>query len=207
MMNIIRLAFCLLILLAVSSCATMNKSECLEADWQVIGLEDGAAGRGLAYIGTHRKACAEHGVTPNLEQYNIGREAGLKQFCTYKNGYRQGSRGSSSSDVCQGALQGPYSDGFNRGRVIYDMGKEIDQMVKHLESKKAELAGINIEIQRVESHLISKAGSRADRKHHLDEYNHLQADREALEHYLHDLELDIARKQDERNALNAEYSR
>lgn len=206
-MKIIRLAVCILILLGFSSCATMNKSECLEADWQVIGLEDGAAGRGLAYIGTHRKACAEHGVTPNLEQYNIGREAGLKQYCTYKNGYRLGSRGFSNSDVCQGELKGPHSTGFNRGREIYDMGKEIGHMVKHLESKKAELAGINIEIQRVESHLISKAGSRADRIHHLDEYNHFKADQEALEHYLHDLELDIARKQDERNALNAEYSR
>jgi len=206
-MKIIRLAVCILILLGFSSCATMNKSECLEADWQVIGLEDGAGGRELSYISHHRKACAEHGVTPNLEQYNIGREAGLKQYCTYKNGYRLGSRGFSNSDVCQGELKGPHSTGFNRGREIYDMGKEIGHMVKHLESKEAELAGINIEIQRVESHLISKAGSRADRIHHLDEYNHFKADQEALEHYLHDLELDIARKQDERNALNAEYSR
>ena len=207
MMKIIRLAVCILILLGFSSCATMNKSECLNADWQVIGLEDGAEGRELSYISHRRKACAEHGVMPDLEQYNIGREAGLNQYCTYKNGYRLGSRGFSNSDVCQGELKGPHSTGFNRGREIYDMGKEIGHMVKHLESKKAELAGINIEIQRVESHLISKAGSRADRIHHLDEYNHFKADQEALEHYLHDLELDIARKQDERNALNAEYSR
>ncbi len=206
-MKIIRLAFCILILLVVSSCATMNKSECLQADWQVIGLEDGAQGRALSYIGTRRKACAEHGVAPNLEQYKIGREAGLKQYCTYKNGYRHGRSGYSYSEVCQRELRGPYSGGFDRGRVIYDMDKEIGHMVKHLESKKAELAGINIEIQRVESHLISKAGSRADRKHHLDEYNHFKADQEALEIYLHDFELGLARKQDERNTLNAEYSR
>lgn len=205
-MKIIRSAFCILILLGVSSCATLNKSECLKADWQVIGLEDGAQGRELSYISQHRKACAEHDVAPNLEQYSIGREAGLKQFCTYSNGYRHGSNGNSNSNVCQGALQGPYSSGFDRGRHVYDIGKEVDQMVSHLKSKEAELAGIDEKIRLVESHLVSKAGSRDDRIHHLDEYNHLQDERKALEHYLNDLELDIARKQNERNALIAEYS-
>ncbi len=207
MINIIRFAFCILILFVFSSCATMNKSECLKADWQVIGLEDGAEGRELSYIGNRRKACAEHDVTPNLEQYTIGRAVGLKQFCTYKNGYRQGSNGFTNSNVCQGALQGPYAYGFSKGRVIYDIGKEIDSMVRQLRSKESELAALDEQIRLVESHLISKEDSRAERILHLNEYNQLQADRDALEHYLRDLEISIARKQDERNALIAEYNR
>lgn len=207
MKNITRLAFYLLVLLGVSSCATMDKSECLQADWQMIGMEDGAAGRQLSYIGTRRKDCAEHGVTPNLDQYNAGRAEGLKQFCTYKNGYRHGSNGNSNSDVCQGALQGPYADGFNKGSEIYGMGKEINQMASHLRSKEAELAGLDEDIRLAESKLISRAGSKAARISQLDHYNHLKADRDALVNYLHNLNADIASKQQKRDALNAQYSR
>jgi len=207
MTNIIRITVSILILLGVSSCASMNKSECLQADWQVLGLEDGAQGRDISYIGTRRKACAEHGVSPNLEQYSTGREAGLKQYCTYNNGYRAGRSGYSFSEVCQGELRGPYAGGFDRGVEIYDMDNEIGQMVKHREAKEAELAGVNEKIRVVESHLISKGDSRADRIRHLDEYDHFKADQKALEAYLYELESNLARKQDERNALNAQYSR
>ena len=142
-----------------------------------------------------------------MEQYNIGRDAGLKQFCTYKTGYRQGSRGYSNTNFCQGALQGLYTDGFTNGRVVYDIGKEINSMDQHLKSKEAELAELNEQIQLVESHLISKEDSRAERKLHLNEYNQLQGDKEALNHEIYDIELAIARKQDERSALISEYSR
>lgn len=207
MMSIFRFAFCILILFVFSGCATMNKSECLEADWQVLGLEDGAEGHKLSYIGERRKACAEYGVAPNLEQYQIGREAGLKQFCTYGNGYSQASRGFADTGVCQGALQASYSEGFNNGRVIYDMGKEIDSGARHIRSKHSELAALDEDIRRIESRLISHAGSRSSRKNLLDDYTHLQADREALANYIHDQEIGLIRKEEERDALISQYNR
>ena len=51
------------------SCATLNKDECLTADWYQIGYEDGAKGYPLSRIGKHRKACAKHGVTPDMPPY------------------------------------------------------------------------------------------------------------------------------------------
>ena len=202
-----RLALFLLILVGASSCATMDKSECLQADWRMIGMEDGSAGRQLSYIGTRRKDCAEHGVTPNLEQYNVGRDEGLKQFCTYKNGYRHGSKGNSNPDVCQGALQGPYADGFNKGSEVYGMGREIDQMVSQLRSKESELAALDEDIRLAETKLISRAGSKAARISQLDHYNHLKSDRDALVGYLSSLDRDIAMKRQQRDSLNAQYSR
>ena len=202
-----RLALFLLILVGASSCATMDKSECLQADWRMIGMEDGSAGRQLSYIGTRRKDCAEHGVTPNLEQYNIGRNEGLKQFCTYQNGYRHGSNGNSNTDVCQGGLQGAYVDGYNKGSEVYGMTKEINQMTSQLRSKESELAGLDEDIRVAESKLISRAGSQAARISQLDHYNHLKADRDSLANYLYNLDQDIAKKRQQRDALDAQYSR
>ncbi len=68
-MNLPRLLFNAFIMLLVTGCATMDKSECEQADWRIIGLEDGAEGRPVSYIGRHRKACAEYGIKPNLALY------------------------------------------------------------------------------------------------------------------------------------------
>ena len=40
------------------SCATMNQSECVNENWKIVGMEDGAKGRALSYLSNHRKACA-----------------------------------------------------------------------------------------------------------------------------------------------------
>lgn len=200
-MNFIRLALYTLILLGVSSCATMNKSECQKAEWQVIGLEDGARGRAVSYIGNHREACAEHGVKPDLAQYNLGRDAGLRQYCTHRKGFSQGRSGYSYNNVCQAELEDSYLVGYNMGRELYDMNAEIHHLHRDIESRKVELAELHKEIEWVESKLISKGGSRHKRKALLDQYNQLQADQAILETDLHDLELIAARKQQDYNAL------
>lgn len=205
-MNTIRPVLYTLILLGISSCATMNKSECLQADWRVVGLEDGARGHDLSYIGRHRESCAEHGVNPNLEQYNIGREEGLTQYCTYKKGHRHGRSGFSYSDACQADQHALYQDGYSKGRELYDREKEIDHLLKDLHVKRAQLAELQGQIQHVEYKLTLKAKSLRHRKKQVHRYNHLQADYEALDHDIHDLELFVARKQDEYQALKSQYS-
>ncbi|MEE9499125.1 MAG: DUF2799 domain-containing protein [Nitrospinaceae bacterium] len=205
-MNIIRPALCILILLGVSSCATMNKSECQKADWQVIGLEDGAKGRPVSYIGNHREACAEHGVKPDLAQYNIGRETGLKQYCTYRKGFSRGRSGYSYNDVCQAELQGIFLAGYNRGRELYGLDAEIHHLVSDIKSKKIHLAEVDKEIQWVESKLISKKGSRIKRANLLDRFKQLQTEQAILENDIQDLELEAARKQDAYDALISKQS-
>jgi hypothetical protein len=209
-MNLIRLALCILIMFGVSNCATMNKSECRQADWQIIGLEDGSKGRAISYIGNRREACAEHGVKPDLAQYNIGREAGLRQYCTHRNGFSRGRSGYSYNDACQGEQRGAYREGYDRGRELYgllaSLKKEIDYMHKDLHEKKEQLVDLEKRIQRVESKLVLKEGSIEQRRKQLHRYNHLQADYGALDHDIHDLELYLTGKQDEYKSLKSQQS-
>lgn len=209
-MNMIRPALCILILFSVSNCATMNKSECREADWQIIGLEDGSKGRAISYIGNRREACAAHGVKPDLEQYNIGREAGLRQYCTHRNGFLRGRSGYSYNGVCQGEQYGAYQEGYNRGHelhgLLYGLEKEIDHRHKDLHVKRAQLVELEGQIQKLEYKLTLKAKSLRQRRKQLDWYNHLRTDHEALDHEIHDLELYIARKQDEYKSLKSQQS-
>ncbi len=92
--------------LTLAACANgMNSAECVTADWRAIGYEDGAQGRGTGSFGARRKACAEHGVTPDFQAYMAGRYKGLAQFCRPQNGYRLGTKGYRYTGVCPVELE------------------------------------------------------------------------------------------------------
>ena len=67
-------------LLGLSGCATMSADECVMSDWHTIGFEDGARGYTADQLGNRRKSCAKHGVAPDFEAYQAGREEGLRQY-------------------------------------------------------------------------------------------------------------------------------
>lgn len=103
--------------LLISSCASMSKDECLNADWRLIGFEDGAGGTDQARIGQHRKACANHGVTPDLVAYDRGYKEGIYNFCSYSRGYDTARAGDSVAQVCP--MDADYHVGFGEGVGVY----------------------------------------------------------------------------------------
>ena len=204
-MNNYRLAICLMAAVLVSGCATLNKSECREADWQTIGLEDGANGHPLTYISRHRKACAEYGVTPDLDQYELGHNAGLKRFCTPANGFKQGRAGRSYNDVCPANLKGQFLTGYDTGRELHELKSEIDRMLREAQTSNSEKTALEQNLQNVENMLVSGVMSASDRKALLDEFKQIQKRHATLEVYIRDLELAAARMQGEYDLLNSSH--
>ena len=45
----------------LAGCATMSPEECLQANWEEVGYNDGAAGYPVSRSAEHREACAETG--------------------------------------------------------------------------------------------------------------------------------------------------
>ena len=112
--------FSLLAVLALlPGCATLDKDECLVADWRLIGYQDGVAGKSSAALGTYRKDCAKHAVVPDLDSYQAGRAEGLLEYCKADNGYRLGSSGRGFSAVCPSHLESEFRAAYDRGREIY----------------------------------------------------------------------------------------
>lgn len=197
----------LLVLLSLlaGGCASMDKSQCRAADWQMIGIEDGAKGRALSYIGNHRKACAEFGIQPDLNQYEYGHQAGLAQFCTSDNGFKQGRAGHNYNAVCPAELRGGFAAGFEAGRELYQLTAQISQMLQQVKSEKAELAALQQNMDNVEKVLVSAAISVADRQSLLNQIKQMQTRRTTLENDIRDLELAAARKQGEYDVLDASH--
>ncbi len=146
------------LLALLAGCASLDKNECRTADWYAIGLEDGARGRTVERLGDHRRACAEHGVTPNTERYLAGRNEGLKSFCTYERGYSQGRAGQAYAGACPKEMSGGFLAGYQRGRELHELNRRLEEARKEIARSKAALtAGIPgpraraVELERLEA--------------------------------------------------------
>lgn len=110
-------------LILLGGCAGLSKNECLTADWQIIGFEDGAAGRSASRIGEHRRDCAKHDVTPDKVAYDLGYEQGIRNYCSFGRGTNAGAAGESRLQVCP--ADSDYHPGYEKGLesfCTYDSG-------------------------------------------------------------------------------------
>ena len=127
------------IILLLSNCANMNESDCLNADWQLIGFEDGSFGKHESHVSQHRKECAEHGVTPDLMDYRNGHFDGSKRFCTANNGFSRGRQGKDYSRSCPEQFEAEFLKGFSDGQTLYGLKKILNQRAADLEGAYKEI--------------------------------------------------------------------
>lgn len=123
-----RIAFSALLL--ISGCASLDRDECVNADWYAIGLEDGARGRAVERLGDHRRACAKHNVAPNSERYLAGRSEGLKSFCTYERGFSEGRAGRAYAGACPRPES--FLAGYQRGRELHELNRRLAEVEKEI---------------------------------------------------------------------------
>jgi hypothetical protein len=201
-----RLVLGILLALLASGCATMDKSECRQADWQMIGIEDGAKGHPVSYIGNHRKACAEYGVQPDLAQYRNGHQTGLTQFCTASNGFNQGRAGRKYNEVCPAGLREQFVRGYNTGRELNLLNSEIHHMRHDVQLKETEMKELGERMQNIETVLVSGAISAKDRKTLLEQFKEMQPRMTTLKSDIRDLNLAVVRRQHEYDILDSSHS-
>ena len=153
-MNIKRRSIALLTgvgMLAMAGCSsTMNKDECRAVDWRTVGYEDGVAGHSGERIGQHRKACAEHGVTPDLDAYRAGRAEGLREYCQPHNGYRAGVNGAPYYDTCPAELAPAFLAAYESGRELYVRERRVADADEAIAYRRREVA-------RLESRVADRA--------------------------------------------------
>jgi uncharacterized small protein (DUF1192 family) len=125
--------------LFASGCASMSRNECLTVDWRTVGYEDGVAGYSGDRIAQHRKACAKHEVSPDLDLYRSGREAGLREYCEPANGFRVGAGGHGYTGQCPADLDQEFVTAYESGRQLHRLQTQVEGATRQLESKRREL--------------------------------------------------------------------
>ena len=184
-------------ILLISGCATMGKDECLTSDWRSIGYEDGTRGYPPERIGDHRKACAKHSVSPDLQAYQEGRTEGLQAFCRPHKGFQVGSRGGNYAGVCPAELEPDFVEAYRAGRVLYGMESSVRSAAGQISAKERRLDQIPKEILKTEALLIQNGLSIEQRVLLLAEIKELAEEAGRLEQEVKSLIADKARREDQ----------
>jgi hypothetical protein len=192
----------LAVLVLLQGCATLNKDECMLADWRLIGYQDGVAGKSATVVGEYREDCAKHAVVPDLDAYRAGREEGLHQYCKADNGYRLGNAGRGFPAVCPMALEDDFRDAYNAGRKLYLARSAVNKTHSSINNRKQTLS--NLEKNRAQklAALIADGLKADQRVMILYDINELQQEMNSVEDEIVDLELDLEDQQARLNHLS-----
>jgi uncharacterized small protein (DUF1192 family) len=195
-----------LVIAALSGCASMSSEECVNSDWVAVGYEDGSRGYTTDKFGTRRKACAKHGVTADFQAYQQGRSEGLVEFCQPSRGYNLGVNGGAYHGVCDVAMEEEFLDAYRVGYELHSLRSNVSSANSKIYYKEAELERIKEEIRAKEAELISDGVSTenrillladlkdlSERTGELEsEIERLVADRARYEYELQDYEATVA---------------
>jgi len=152
-------------IVVLAGCATLGQDECLNADWRTIGYEDGAHGYPASRIGSHRKGCARHGVTPDFNRYEQGRLEGLPEYCMPQKGYNLGTSGGQYNYVCPQVLEAAFLKGYYHGKNVHGAQMEIKRKEENLQEIHEELSSVENDLHAYEEELVrDDIGSQSHKK-------------------------------------------
>ena len=144
--SLLRISAAAALLCMLSGCASLSKSECLNANWEDIGVRDGANGQPEEYLIQHSTACAKVNVAPDRGAWLHGREKGLQRYCVPHRMYSIGEYGGSfDSGICRRFDQERLLDAYEKGRetrrrvdILATIDSEIRDIRTTLEKKDIE---------------------------------------------------------------------
>jgi hypothetical protein len=184
----VRLAVAVAALVTIQGCATMDQEECLASDWHAIGFEDGARGYPVDRIGQHRKACADHGIAPDLAAYRQGRDEGLRHYCTAQNGFNLGAKGSNYAGGCPEDLAADFAMAYGEGRRLHDLSHRVRGVDHRIAATERQVADLEKQIDVNEQTIIASDTNNFERARLLLEIKELVDQREDLEDQLEHLQ-------------------
>lgn len=179
--------FCVVVLGLTQGCATMTEAECVMADWQIVGDNDGAAGEPSTRLADHQKACAKHGITPNRAEYEKGRQRGLQFYCTRDNGYIVGRRGTVYHGVCTGTLRHQFESGYLIGQDIYVAETEVERIRSETDHLKSRIRRLERDKDALNDRIASDDTSSEERKSALNEIKYKDREIYNLRNQLEDV--------------------
>ena len=132
-LSILNTAILSLATIGFAGCASISEGECVSGNWSDIGYQDGVKGKARGKLADYTKTCAKYGAQPNREAYLTAFESGLIKYCTYEQGLELGENGSDYNQVCSGDLASGFSQGYDEGRVVYEIYSEHKRLISEYE--------------------------------------------------------------------------
>lgn len=105
---------------------TLKPSQCLSANWQTIGYQDGLLGVLSDHFSKHQQACQP--IATALNDWQKGYEQGLQKYCTPLRAYQLGREGFAFNNVCPQHLLLDLLKSHDEGYTHYQRERMLQQM-------------------------------------------------------------------------------
>jgi len=120
-----------LAIFGLAGCASISEGDCIAGSWSDIGYKDGVNGKARGKLADYAKTCAKYGVTPDRTAYLTAFDQGLVKYCTYEQGFELGENGRSFNQVCANDPQSGFAQGYDEGRVVYEIYAEHKRLIEN----------------------------------------------------------------------------
>ena len=94
--------------------ASQAENFCTDSNWSEVGHKVAASGKSVRTFLKYQERCQQLPETAK-EAYLDGYTAGIKEYCTFENGYKAGDTGKENPNACPLELRAQYDEGFKRG--------------------------------------------------------------------------------------------
>jgi hypothetical protein len=176
---------------ALAGCSSMSANQCLATDWRTVGYEDGVAGYSGDRVGQYRKACTKHGISPDLNAYQGGRDQGLREFCKPLNGFRVGAHGRGYNGACPAELDGPFLEAYESGRELYNLRSRVNSTANQINSMRSESDRIDADLVSVGTQMMNPSLTKEQRAQLLIDTKHMAERKGEIKASLPRLESDL----------------
>lgn len=154
----------LLLTLFISSCATMSKDECKQADWYLKGVDDATQGFALDRVIEHGKACARVNIVPDMKDYREGHGKGARLYCVPEKGYSEGRNGAAYNGICPAALEGRFLRAYNDGQELFAIQYRIDAIRSQISNNSSQVNNRYNNIAQLRREIV-KSNDEKDRRY------------------------------------------
>ncbi len=192
-----KLAIASLLSIGLANCATMSKDDCLTADWERVGYQDGTRGHTASRVESHAKACSKHGISPDLDLYRKGRAEGLKEYCRPDNGFREGLAGRDYRGVCPEDMRDDFLYAWQDGQTVYKARRRVEKLRDFISSHLSELHEIKELIDEKKAWLVEAQGTPSERAKVLEEIEDLSNEVGRIHSDINQAEFDLVDAQRE----------
>ena len=117
-------------------CAVMSKNDCMNANWNLIGQQDGYQGSG-SLLQQRRQACVKHNIILDSGTYVSGYNKGLKTYCNPQTVFDFALEGKGNYQNCPIEQQ-------NKLRPYYGVANNFYTADKQLKSIEDDIASYRV---------------------------------------------------------------
>jgi len=136
------------VVVALSSCATLNENQCENANWRNLGLSDGLRGYAAGHIAEHEKACARFGLPVEPLAWQSGWQEGIARYCEPLNGLSVGRQGQTYRSSCPTEMAPAFLAAYEIGRSVYRARSDRDSVSNNIARLSEQIAAASDDAER-----------------------------------------------------------